>query len=273
MSRATRVSRARIERLRNELSERDMAVLRTVRSYRLMSAQQLQRLHFANHASAETGKRVCRRVLRRLHATGLLKRLERRIGGIRAGSAGHVHAITPLGHRVLGTENRKRWREPSAGFVAHSLAIAELGSQAVRLSLDSGQEVLSVEPEPGAWRSFHNGIVETTLKPDLAMTIADDDSEHSWFIEVDLDTESRTVLQRKCQMYTSYWRAGVEQEQHGVFPQVLWVAPDSKRSASIASVFDRSGVEPRLFAVTTADRAPFVLAGLRQELTTKGDSQ
>ena len=113
-------------------------------------------------------------------------------------------------------------------------------------------------------------------RPDLAMRLADVDSERSWFIEVDLDTESRTVLQRKCQLYTNYWRTGIEQDEHGMYPQVLWVAPDDQRARHIASVFGRRGIEPRLFAVTTADRAPLLLTNLHeqeQEVTTKGDSQ
>jgi hypothetical protein len=277
MSRRQRTSESQIQRLRQGLSERDLAVLRSVRSYRLMNAAQVQRVHFASHASTQTSQRVCRRVLKRLHQIDLLKRLERRIGGIRAGSAGHVHALTPLGHRILGTSNRKRWREPSASFVDHTLAIAELGSLAVRLTLDAGHEVLSVEPEPDAWRTYHDGYIETVVKPDLAMTLADETSERSWFVEVDLDTESRTVIQRKCQIYTNYWRTGIEQREHDVFPQVLWVTPDERRSAQIASTFDRPGVEPRLFHVTTADRAPRLLAGINarqvmQVTKSKGDS-
>lgn len=269
MSQRQRVSEAQIRRLREGLSERDLAVLGSVRSYRLMNADQIQRVHFASHASPETGQRICRRVLKRLHQIGLLKRLERRIGGIRAGSVGHIHALTPLGHRVLGTDSRKRWREPSASFVDHTLAIAELGSLAVRQTIDAGGEVLSIEPEPDAWRTYHDGYTEIVLKPDLAMTLADTTSERSWFIEVDLDTESRTVIHRKCQIYTTYWRTGIEQQDHGVFPQVLWVTPNEHRASLIASTFDRAGVEPRLFQVTTAEQAPRLLAGLPAEITSE----
>ena len=275
MNRAARVGEAQLRSLRHNLSQRDLDVLTSLRSYRLMNGRHIQRLHFAGHASDDTGERVCRRVLRRLHELDLVRRLERRIGGVRAGSAGHIHAITPLGHRILESETRHRWREPSAGFVAHTLAIAEIATMANQLALTHSREVLAIEPEPDAWRTFHDGAVEITLKPDLAMRVADTENERSWFVEVDLDTESRTVLQRKCQIYTHYWRSGIEQEEHGLYPQVLWVAPDDKRAEHIASVFGRQGIEPRLFAATTADRAPLVLANLHEQehVTTKGDSQ
>lgn len=273
MSQRQRVSEAQIRRQREQLSERDQAVLVGVRDFRLMSSTQIQRLHFSNHSTHDTAKRVCRRVLKRLHSLNLLRRLERRIGGIRAGSASEVYALTPLGHRMLQTEGRKRWREPSAGFVNHTLAIAELASLTIQLVSRSKNDALSVAPEPHSWRTFHDGLIESVLKPDLALTVADRDAERSWFVEVDLDTESRTVIERKCQLYSNYWRAGIEQERFGVFPKVLWVAPDERRAAAIASTFSRTGIEPRLFDVITADRAPTLLAGTsHQEVTTKGDS-
>ncbi len=262
MSRGTRVSAAQLERTCEQLSERDLTVLRSVRAYRLMRAEQLQRMHFHGHASNDTAKRICRRVLHRLHTLHLTRRLERRIGGIRAGSAGHIYAVTPLGHRLLGSDVRSRWREPSASFVAHTLGVAELASQTVRLARNAGHDVLAIEPEPEAWRIFHDGLAERTLKPDLALRLADQSSERSWFIEVDLATESRTVIWRKCQLYTNYWRLGIEQDLRGVFPRVLWVAPDAGRAEQIDSTLTRAGVEPRLFAVTTVDAAAKVLNGL-----------
>ena len=113
MSQRRRVSEAQIQRQREQLSIRDCAVLESVRSYRLMTSVQLQRLHFSDHASEDTAQRICRRVLKRLHTLNYVNRLERRIGGIRAGSAGAVYAIAPLGHRLLASDGRKRWREPS----------------------------------------------------------------------------------------------------------------------------------------------------------------
>ena len=266
MSAPRRVSASQLKTIRSRLSDRDHAVLGSIRSFRLITNDQLRRIHFNDHASLDTSKRICRRTLQRLHSLGLVRRLERRIGGIRAGSAGYINAATPLGHRVLGTAARRRWREPSAGFVDHTLAIAELGSMALRLSLNAGHELLAFEPEPEAWRHFHDGLSQQVLKPDLALRIADEHIERSWFVEVDLGTESRSVIERKCGVYTKYWRTGIEQAKRDVFPRVLWVAPDSARAKSIASTFTRRGIESRLFDTATADHAADVLTDLHHQL-------
>lgn len=265
---AHRIGRRQLQGLRATLSERDLAVLSSLRRYRLMTVEQVQRLHFHTHASTETGQRVCRRTLLRLTERDLVARLERRIGGVRAGSAGHVHALSPLGHRLLDTTTRQRHREPSFAFVQHTLAITELATQLVTRAADAALDVLLLDPEPAAWRPFHDGATAVTLKPDLALQLADDHYEASWFVEIDCGTESRPTLQRKCQTYDTYWRTGIEQREHGIFPQTLWIAPDESRARLIGSAIETAtNVEPALFAVTTGDRALDVLTDLSGEAT------
>src|ERR1700733_12717538 len=82
-------------RLRERLSERDLCVIRQVAELRLMSAVQIQALHFPDdeHENGAAATRARQRVLRRLCRDGLLIPLERRIGGVRAGSAGLGSAL------------------------------------------------------------------------------------------------------------------------------------------------------------------------------------
>jgi hypothetical protein len=78
--------------LRRELSARDLAIIGYVGQLRLMSAGQIEALSFPGeaHASGLSARRIARRVLERLTRDRLLVRLERRIGGVSAGSAGYI---------------------------------------------------------------------------------------------------------------------------------------------------------------------------------------
>jgi len=86
--------------------------------------------------------------------------------------------------------------------------------------------------------------------------VANEAVELSWFIEIDLATESSTVLKRKFQTYTDYWRSGREQRIYDVFPRVFWIAPDIARAQFITrSIKSAPDIEARLFTVTTAQQA------------------
>src|SRR5260370_259196 len=101
-----------LERLRAVASQRDLEILRIVSEHRFLSARQIEALLFHEHASGDAGARVCRRVLARLTRDRILIRLQRRVGGVRGGSASFVYAVGPVGWRLLGES--KRVTEPSA---------------------------------------------------------------------------------------------------------------------------------------------------------------
>ncbi|MFD7307718.1 replication-relaxation family protein [Promicromonospora sp. NPDC059942] len=63
------------------------------------------------------------------------------------------------------------------------------------------------------------------LRPDLFTATAGAEYKSHLFIEVDRATESLPTLVRRCRLYETYRRTGIEQEQAGAFPRVLWVAP------------------------------------------------
>src|SRR5262245_62962246 len=95
-----RVTWAAVRRIAEGLSERDRAILADVARVRVLSGRQVERLHFADLAGQHRD-RTRRRVLERLTALQLLTTLERRIGGVRAGSAGLVFALGAAGQRLL----------------------------------------------------------------------------------------------------------------------------------------------------------------------------
>ena len=95
------VSARGLAQLRERLSGRDVAIIQQVAELRLMSARQLQALHFptAEHHNDLAATRARQRVLARLIRERLLIRLTRRIGGVRARSAGFVLALRGSLHR------------------------------------------------------------------------------------------------------------------------------------------------------------------------------
>src|SRR5581483_7116851 len=84
--------------LRQQLSDRDLAVLHSLDELRLLTTRHIERLHF-REGSPRTQARRCRAVLQRLYSYRLLDRLDRRVGGIRAGSATMTYRLTPKARR------------------------------------------------------------------------------------------------------------------------------------------------------------------------------
>ena len=74
----------------SELSTRDLAILGDLARLRLLTGRLIERLHFQD-GSPLTAARKSRSSLQRLYEWGLIVRLERQIGGIRAGSSGFVY--------------------------------------------------------------------------------------------------------------------------------------------------------------------------------------
>lgn len=211
-----RVGPRELEHLRDELSGRDRAIVQTVSEARLMTGRQLQALFFPleDHATARTAARCARRVLERLSRDRLLVRLERRIGGVRAGSASFIYAIGPVGQRLLRQPGaRRRLREPSTYFVDHTLAVSELVVRVTTTARLGKLELLRLQHEPSCWRSFGGLGVRQLLRPDLFVVLGVGDYEHRWFIEVDRGSESLPVVLRKCRTYEAYYAAGLEQAE------------------------------------------------------------
>lgn len=250
------------------LSERDLAVLESLRAHRLLGTAQIRRLHFAEgHATITAASGATMRVLVRLESHGLVARLTRRIGGVRSGSSGIVWQLGATGERLLrtvhGEKKRRRYVEPSLVFTAHTLAVAELAVQLREYAGQGAIELLSVETEPSCWRSFvhPHGTLEW-LKPDLYAVTASGDYEDHWFLEADRATEHPTVVVRKAKTYQRYAATGAHQARHGLFPAVTWVVPDvARRGALEAALSADTGVQPELFRVVTVEEFGQLVTG------------
>jgi len=254
-----RVGRLGVIALRQRLSERDRLILERVGALRLLCARQIQALLFADdqHASPATAARCCRRALERLTRYRLLVRLDRRVGGVRSGSASFIYALATLGQRVLDEDDgpRRRIAEPSERFVDHTLAVADLFVQLTVHARARGWEVLDWQSEPNSWRNVTTLGGRIVLRPDFFVVLDVDGYELRWFVEIDRATEHLPAITRKCRLYHSYYKGGHEQRHHKVFPRVLWVAPDVRRAERLRATIDGDRrLTADLFRVTTGDQ-------------------
>ena len=264
------MTRSDIDALRDRLTERDLAVIRDVDKYRLLTTKQIQRLHFDPvHPTPAASARACNRTLSRLRDTRVLGTLERRIGGVRAGSSGFVWYIGPAGERLMKSldrplpSGRHNYREPSRHFVEHTVAIAELAVRISEAGRDGSFELLELQTEPGSWQTSLSRLgTAQMLKPDLRIVTAIGEYEHHWFVEVDMASEHMPVIVRQCTAYEAFRATGRYQAAHGLFPAVLWICPTSARAEAIrAAVAATPGLDPALFAACASPDCLGVLTG------------
>jgi hypothetical protein len=259
----------RLAAIAEELTDRDWLIIQTLQTVKVSTGHQLERLHFdLPDADSVSSSRHCRRVLRRLVDLQVLGRLERRIGGVRAGSAGFVYGVDVVGTRLLlvhdGSGSRARPPfTPGLSFLQHRLAITELFVRLTEAQRAGTCELIEFAAEPDCWRSFAGrGGARLLLKPDAYARVGAGGYEYLWFIEVDRSAESRPTLKTKCQRYVDYWLSGREETRSGVFPAVLWLVPDQRRADVLEQVIEQLPVDRRrLFQVELYDQAVSILAG------------
>lgn len=263
------VSADQLAAVAEALSDRDWLIIQTLRTVKVATAHQLERIHF-ELADGDPGLagRHRRRVLARLVELRVLGRLERRIGGVRAGSAGFVYGLDVVGQRLLraADELGSRWRRPftpGLAFLQHRLGISELYVRLVEAERAGEGEPLEFVAEPDCWRSFAGrGGGRVLLKPDAYARVGSGGYEYLWFVEVDRAAESRPTLKTKCQRYVDYWLSGREDTRSSVFPAVLWLVPDERRADLVAGVIEQLPPDGRrLFRVGLFEAAIEILRG------------
>lgn len=251
------------------LSDRDKQLMLMVERFRLVSGSQARRLLWAESGELATEARLARRGLSRLEALGLLDRLERRIGGVRAGSAGSVFTLSAAGQRAArylagaGLTKGRTPHEPGSQYLRHTLAVTEIYVLLREAERAGRLDLLAFDPEPTCWRSYiGRGGARLTLKPDAFVKLGVGAYEDSYFMEIDCGSAGRGTLDRKARDYLAYYRTGAETADGGVFPRVLWVTTTAKRRTLIVDVLGRLPAEAwRLFAVTTTDAALDLVTG------------
>jgi len=239
MSAPVYFTRQRLALLEQHLSERDHLILVSLRRCKYLTTLQIARLYCGGSVNRRAAVRAANRCLTRLRELNLIRALQRRIGGVRAGSGSFVWTLTPGGFRLLqaGTADRqfrKQFREPTLRFLAHTLVISEAYLQLTEICARHGMTLAAVQFEPECWRQYSDrGGRQAVLKPDLYAVTRGDGYEDCWFIEIDCDTETVARVIEKCARYIHYLCSGTEQERTGVFPYVVWIVPDEKRKSSV----------------------------------------
>lgn len=236
----TRVTDASARRVATQLTDIDRRVLDTLSTVRIATGAQLHALHWAD---TDTGRRMARHHLAKLTDLRVLARLDRRIGGVRAGSAGFTYALDAIGLRLVDDHiidrSTKRIRRPSTPgdrYLAHALAITDSFVALNHLERTTDLELLGFQAEPTSWRTFAGPAGRPlTIKPDAFALLADVTWEHRWFLEIDRATEHRPTILKKATEYITYWQSGTEQRVHDLFPRVLWITPNDRRTEAIRS--------------------------------------
>lgn len=218
----------RLAELVERLSERDLAVVATLRRLGVASAIQLERLHFA-----DTDARQRRRVLAKLTDQRVIRRLDRRVGGVRSGSAGFIYSLDVAGQQLVDSSGTRRPRQlaaPSLPFLQHALDVSELYVRLTESARVGDLELVEFDAEPTCWRTYVGAHgARRVLKPDAYVVVAVDELEHHWFVEVDRATHGRAAFIRKLEDYRRYRSSGTEQEHLDLFPLVLITVPDAER--------------------------------------------
>lgn len=225
--RGTYLTPSRLVAIEASLTSTDHHILETVLHFGFATGPQLAALHFGDDDSA---RRAARRALVRLRQHQLLDTLERRIGGVRAGSSGLVYRLGLAGIRLL-TQSRRPLGEPGLHHLGHTLAIVDVRVELAMSERYGAVHVLRFDTEPACWRTFTGSYGEAvTLKPDAYVELKAEGRTRLWFLEVDRGTVSTTTLKTKLSRYRDYLDSGTEQAHgRGIFPRVVWATHTDRR--------------------------------------------
>ena len=235
------------------LGPRQRALIDDVARLGVASANQLRRLRYEPTGA---GRHLAWVDLSSLCETQVLARLDRSIGGVKAGSKGRCFTLGVTGQRIVWPDRRKS-REPwtpNPAYLRHALGVTELY---VQLRTQLADRLLTYDTEPACWRSYSGpGGAPATLKPDAFAVLDLARFEDRYFCEIDNATESGTRIVEKARAYIRYWQSGREIAASGVFPQVLWVTTTEVRRDLMVGALARLPAEHwQLFAVVTAAEA------------------
>jgi len=263
MTRDTYLTRSRVERLAATLTEREQAIVGSLGLVRMLTAHQVERLHFTAGTALGNARR-CRRTLRHLTELRVVARVDRAIGGARGGSGHFTYALDVAGQRLLTRDSGRSPRRPASLHpftLRHGIAVGEVYVRLVEAERRGKPELVEFVGEPRrsfAGRDGAPGI----LCPDAYVRVGVGPDEWVWFVEVDCGTEAPVTLARKCDAHRHYWQAGREIARQGIHPRVLWLAPSDRRLKELVDVVSRQPADAQpLFVVAPFDAAVRVLAG------------
>jgi hypothetical protein len=221
------------------ITERDTDPIKLVAEYRQVTATQIRRLIFPDVSAV-----MMSRVLRRLVAAGLLRRVGRLAAGDDGGSGPFVYQPGIAGWRLAG----KTKRDYSA-IHHHFVWVAEAFTELVEAQR-RGELCFRPELE----------IVVGQARADmrLAAWLPGEPEPTYYYLEVEVfDKKSNQYIRDKLAAYVRAWDASV-----GGFPYVVVCAPTEHHKLKIEAIAEEFGEDAELFKVC-------VVAGLVGTLTTR----
>ena len=253
-----------------ELSIQEGQVLKFLLKAKYVTTKQLARLYFTDSVSSSTALRRANLTTKKLNEKDYIGHLDRRIGGVRAGSGSFVWTISTKGLKWLKhfkpslAITRQNHYEPTWHHLEHTLAISEIYVQLTELkNMHLVQSIDKFQFEPSCWRGWlDNYAGRMILKPDCYIEISLDNYLYNYFVEVDKNSESLARVINKSKQYIRYYNLNIEQKETGVFPLVLWVVPDEKRKLAIEQRIQKELQDYwELFQVITLDDFKDFMAG------------
>lgn len=236
-------TKQRIALLERTLTSRERAIIDVLDRLRVATTEQLRRICFSD-LTPRSAARQAPALLASLAARQVVVKLERQVGGVRAGSKAAVWSLDAIGQRLAsacgpagGSHRRRPWT-PSLAFLAHRLAVSEVYANLAEAEQAGAVEVLDFDAEPVSWRRYvsaHGGTA--FVKPDAFTRVGVGEVERAAFLEIDRATEARSTLAVKLRAYRQYWETGREQERRGYFPRVVFAVPDEDRKALLVDLF------------------------------------
>jgi hypothetical protein len=183
--------------------------------------------------------------------------MERRVGGVRAGSTGFVYAPDVAGKRLSAPDRRaSRSNAPGLRFAQHVLAVTEVYVSLAERSNVGLLRLDSFDAEPACWWPDARGGM---LKPDAYALVSTSSHADHWWIEVDLATEHLPTLRRKLTSYVDFWIGG-QIGPDRTMPRVLVTVPDANRCSGVVRLIRQMPPQTeQLFVVALAKDAADVI--------------
>jgi hypothetical protein len=216
------------------LSERELAVLHRLGSFRYLTTRQIERFLFDGSALRPKSREVVtQRVLARLRGRGLVVTTPRIIGGPGGGSVALAYLLTATGQTrfaALSTSARARPRARGTWSVQHAVTTADVALAFHRSALEGdGHDLITWESDG----ELAAALVGSSVVPDARVVYATNACELDAFVEIDLGTERPAMFAAKVAGYLDLYRSGTWRERFGEWPLVLTVVPTAVRAVSL----------------------------------------
>jgi len=238
-----RLSQAGLERLAAELDGRDRGILQMLGRLHLASGSHLLRVWWPE--ASESDRRAARRTLARLTKWRVVARLERRVGGVGRGSEAWTYALDVVGQRLWKQGgSARRPHLPRPAMWAHAMSVSEAYTRVAEALRQSPARLGAWQGEPESWRQYSGPYGEPlVIKPDGYVEIVGPGYADLFFLEIDVGTQSRSVIRSKLAAYRRYAASGAEQEREGVFPKVMFLTTSEERLETLVDVLGEQAAE------------------------------